>query len=160
MKNKCKHIRNKLQLFHDEQRELDIDLIKHITGCKNCREYHVFLNKLGFNLKSALDKEIQNIKQPGYIDRIIQNSGQRKPTKRRIFVIGAVAAIFLFFIIFFSINIYNDYSHSIILTEETKYFVKDLFATPLLTGVEYSELDLSANDNYIFKEFSLDYLYY
>jgi hypothetical protein len=126
---------------HDRGIEIPLTGARHLEECPACRHFSQFLLTVGPRLKDELDERIASSPRPD-MQKLFNVWNARMKKRRIYYACGSIAAALIISISSFAgVSIVKNVEAKNLVTEETHYFVDDLFNTPLFEGIEYLTVD-------------------
>lgn len=134
---KCRAVREEVQTAHDQERPPGSIVKQHVVECRECREFASFITTLGEKLSNTLesDRALTPALDPLTVIRVASVRRRHRFLARTLS--GLAAALILGVGGMIGGNLVRESSIKQAVSEETQYFVDDLFSQPLFDGIEY-----------------------
>jgi predicted anti-sigma-YlaC factor YlaD len=132
----CDDARELLQEHHDQGRQAPSVLQGHLDDCPSCRRFHQFLGALGANLGAQIDAASGQPAVPVFNTLTVLARSRRRTRAFIRGVTGLAAALVMTAGGVIGFRMVREAEVRQYVSRETQLFVDDLFAEPLLEGIE------------------------
>jgi predicted anti-sigma-YlaC factor YlaD len=134
----CATAREEIQSCHDGCRNLDPAVAAHLVECPACRRFQDFTAGLGGRLKSEMDvRVLVSMPDSGWL---VRQSRLRRKRRR---IVNSLSGLAAALVISLGTVITNGAMREARIreqvSEETQYFIDDLFSRPLFEEIEYTQ---------------------